>query len=88
MALSNHPAPDWSRRTVLFPAVTGTILPVGFTAVAVLVLGVTPGVTHPACFPVASSHSCHTGVGADFALIPVSVNTPLVFLYTLSQIVS
>lgn len=72
MALSNHPAPDLSRRTVLFPAVTGTIFPVAF--VQVETVGFTQGVIHPACFPLASSHSCHTGSDAFFALIQVSTS--------------
>ena len=35
MALSNHPAPDWSRRTVLLPAVTGTTTLAGVTTGAI-----------------------------------------------------
>ena len=53
MALSNHPAPDWSRRTVLFPAVTGTIFQVALAVVAIDQLNVCP-VTGLTRFPLAS----------------------------------
>jgi hypothetical protein len=85
-AFSNPLAHTWSSRTVFPHAVTGTIFHVAFTHV--VVVGFTQGVIHSAWLTQFESvHSCHTGVGVDFALISVRVRTPFSFLYTLSPIV-